>query len=134
MVLEKCREMFLEARGNVVKAMPLLHKIFTEKLYEGQFDSFGEYVDSCGIDRGQASRLVAVYDHYVIENGVKIELLNSANPERLYKARKLDGGVDKQLAYATELSTGELNAALAIKEDGEEHTCQPICRICHRRM
>lgn len=134
LVLEKCRQLFQSARGSVVQAMPLLHKIYKEKIYESQYNSFGEYVDECGIDRGFASRLITVFEHYVIANGVKIELLNSVNPERLYKARKLEGGVEKQLAAAQSLTSGELNAQLSVKENGEEHECAAICRICHRKM
>lgn len=133
-ILETCRNLFREARGLVSDAMPLLHKIFTEKLYEGKYSSFGEYVDDCGISRSQASRLVSVYQHYAIEGGIKD--FGAVEPDRLYLAAKLPGTPDQQLIKARHLSRDEIRAEVAVDEHGNEHECQPItiCRVCNKRM
>lgn len=133
-ILETTIELFRSARGAVVEAMPLLHQIFTEELWKEEYASFGQFVDECGINRGQASRLVSVYQHYAIEGGVELTKLAEANPERLYTARKMKGTPAEQFEKALLLTGGELNSQASFEKTGEEHECEPICRVCHRKM
>lgn len=129
-VLEECRDLFLKARGSVVEAMPLLHKISSELLWSEKYSSFGEFCDDCGISRSQASRLVATYQHYAIEGG--LEDLSKVDPDRLYLAAKLPGTPEEQYSKALALSRGELREEAALKPDGSEHEFQENlrCTVC----
>lgn len=131
-ILEVCKQKFLEARGKVADAMPLLWEIMEKNLWEDRYSSFGEYCDACEISRSFASRLATVHHHYTIEGG--ISRLNDVDPDKLYLAIKLTGSPQEQLAKAASLSRAELKEQTVFEKTGEEHTCSPICRTCHRSM
>lgn len=133
-ILTQCRELFLQARGSVVDAMPLLHKIAAEGLWSDKYSSFGEYLDECGISRSQASRLVSTYQHFAIEGGISSGELSQVDPERLYLAAKLDGTPEEQYTKATILSRAELKEQDVFEKTGKEHTCEFYCKICHRKQ
>lgn len=126
-VLEECIAQFKEARGSVVKAMPLLYQVWERELWSHKYTSLGEFLDECGISRSQASRLIAVYARF---QGVS--QLNSVDPEKLYLSLKLDGSPEEQFAKAATLSRAELKEQDVFEKTGKEHEFSPICRICHR--
>lgn len=130
-VVDQCIELFKSARGSVVEAMPLLHQIQKENLWESRYSSFGEFLDECGISRSQASRLLKVFEHY---SGVS--QLNSVDPERLYLALKLPGTPEEHFEKAKALSRNELKSEAAVHEDGSEHEHVPvtICKVCGVRL
>jgi hypothetical protein len=55
----------------VYEGASLLYQIDQEKLWEGNYDSFGEYVEQeCQLSQGYASKLLQSWKFYVIEGGL----------------------------------------------------------------
>ncbi len=55
-----------------------LLKIRQEELYKGQWDSFEEYLESIHLNKSVASRLICVFEKFVVEYGI--------NPDRILEA------------------------------------------------
>ncbi len=53
--LESCKYLFSQAKERVAEAMPLLHQIFKEGLWQSEYNSFGEYVCAGSVE-GRKSR------------------------------------------------------------------------------
>ncbi len=118
----------------------LLWKINEGELWKDKFASFDEFVESPdGLDksRGWASKHLAVYKFFVLDNGFKREQLEGIDNERLYLARNLPGTPGKILAKAESLSRGELKDEVRDSEHGA-HTCTlgeerwGKCTKCHK--
>lgn len=127
-IIEDCIDAFHEARGSVVKAMPLLYTIWEKDLWSEQYSSLGEFLDVCGVSRSQASRLITVYARFR-----DVPQLETVDPERLYLAAKLDGTPEEQFAKAATLSRAELKEQDVFEKTGKEHDHSYICRICHQK-
>lgn len=125
---------FKDARGSLLLGAKGLYEISNEKLYQGLYSNFGEYVEeACGISQGYASKLISVYTHFTLNNGVSLEKLAEIDYEKLNMARTLTGTVDEQIAKAQTLSRRELREE---KNEEEPHTHEEIkiCKICQIRL
>lgn len=137
-ILEKCSDLFQGARKNLFSAAALLYKIRDEELWKEKYESLNEYIEEeCLMDKGQASRLLTTFEHYVIKGGVELAQLEEVNPEKLYMARQLQGSPSQQAVKATHLSKQELKAQKIFELKGAEcehtHTIQ-ICADCGKRI
>ena len=63
-----------------------LYKIAEEKLWEGQYESFNDFLQNASINKGTASKLVSIHRSYVVEGGVKVEQLAGVPYTNLYQA------------------------------------------------
>lgn len=126
-VLEDCVRAFHEARGSVVKAMPLLYEVWEKELWAEKYSSLSEFLDACGISRSQASRLITVYTRFK-----DVPQLETVDPEKLYLATRLSGSIEEQFATASVLSRNELREQLAVKPNGDEHdhVFESFCKVC----
>lgn len=66
-----------------------LKKIRDERLFEGQYDSFGEFLNEIDMSEGTASRIISVISFYFEKHGVKREKLSQAGWSNLYSLMKL---------------------------------------------
>lgn len=136
-LLTECRNVFQDARKSIFEGIALLHKISTEKLWDGSYSSFGEYVEQeLQLHPTQASRYLKAYEHYVLQGKVSLARLNSTNPERLYWASNLKGNVDEQLTRAESWTVREIRDELSSSEKGDcqhDHLIQ-ICAKCNKRI
>lgn len=130
-IIEDCIDAFHEARGSVVKAMPLLYTIWEKDLWSEQYSSLGEFLDVCCVSRSQASRLITVYARFR-----DVPQLETVDPEKLYLATRLNGSMEEQFEKARLLSRGELKEQAVFEETGKEHECieVKICKTCGKRM
>lgn len=107
----------------------LLHRIFAEKLYEGRYSSFGEFVENgLGKSQGWASKQLAVYRHFHLEGGIGQDALE-LDTEKLYLASKTEGTPEEQLSRAKTLTRSELKQE---KNEAQPHKGDfaSICRTC----
>lgn len=110
----------------------VLYKIFAEKLWEGRFTSWNEFVKSTdGLAKSPswASKNLAVYEHFVINAGMSQDELEM-DTEKLYLASKTDGTPAEQLNRAKTLDREDLRI------EGSEivpHTPEWVktCKICN---
>lgn len=137
-ILTKAAQCFTTARKNLLVGASMLHEISTKQLWEGTYSSFNEYVESeCQIKPSFASKLITVYQYWVIDNGVSPLNLQGIDTERLYLARKLNGTAEEILLKATTLNRQDLKEELREEKFGE-HTCTlgeerwGKCTICDK--
>jgi hypothetical protein len=140
-LLKQAAEHFKSARKSLIEGAGLLHKISNERLYLGKFDSFGEYLEQeCQLSEGTASKLIKVYQHFVIDGGVSPRNLQNVDSEKLYLALRLDMKPSEQLTRAETWSREDLREEVrAIGKD--EHECKMDmtvvihpCKTCGRLL
>lgn len=137
-ILTKAAECFTNARKNVYEGASLLYQIDQEKLWEGNYDSFGEFVEQdCQLSQGYASKLIQSWKFYVVDGGLSQRKLEGVDAEKLYLALKLpEGTPEKRLIQAQTLSRQELRAELTEKDgvDCQHEKTITICASCHKRL
>lgn len=131
---------FTNARKNIYEGTALLYKINEERLWEGKYSSFGEYVETeCQISGAWASKLTQLWKFYVIDGGVPKKRLVGIDYDKLYLAAKLPRGtIEQRLVRAREWNRQELRAELAIIDGKEcEHPEErrvTLCGVCGKRV
>jgi len=129
-ILTECISLFRTARASLLEAAAALYTVRQEEAWKGKYETFTEFVeDGCGIDRGQGSRILKVYEHYCINSSVEPAQLASINPEKLYQALSLPGSVESQISKAQTLTKSELRSE---RNEQEPHEFQAItvCKTC----
>jgi hypothetical protein len=114
----------------------ILFKIHEEKLYEGRFSSWDDFVESPdGLDksRGWASKNLQVHK-WALANGFRRENLEGVDTERLYLASRMEGPALKALAKAQTLSRQDLKEELREADPCTEHVLVTICTKCQVRL
>ena len=136
-ILERGAMFFTQARKNLLAGAAILHKISEEKLWEGTYSSFSEYLqEACQISDSLASKLIRVYTYFVLEGKVSQRKIEGVDLEKLYLAIHLPAPIAKQLASASTLSRSELKQELYESKNGEceNHIPLTICSRCHIRL
>ena len=100
-----------------------LYKIKEERLYEGSYDSFYEFLDVAKINPGQASKLMSIYRVFVEIGQQSQETLAQIGYSNLYEAIPLveTQGVATVLAKAQTLTRSEIKDEVREFKHGE-HT------------
>lgn len=110
---------------------PLVYRVFAEKLWEGRFSTFGEYVQSPeGLNKSQGygSKLKS-NEKWRLDNGVSEEEISGLDNEGLYLAIKSGGTAQEVIAKARTLSRLELKQERA-ENDGHPFQENPNCKVC----
>jgi hypothetical protein len=131
-LISQTKELLHAVRGSLIHVARNLHIIRESNEWQGHASSWSEFCESIlEIPQSQASKLLGIHQHYIIDGGKDIEDLIGLDYEKAYSARKLPGTVDEQLAKARTLSRTELkheaNDAEVIPHAFEE-VC--YCRVC----
>lgn len=66
-----------------------LKKIRDERMYEGQYDSFAEFLGEMDMSEGTASRIISVFSFYIEKHGMNRQKLAEAGWSNLYSLMKL---------------------------------------------
>lgn len=101
-----------------------LYKISEKKLWEGNYDSFNDFLINANVNKGTASKLVNIYRSYVIDGGVKVEQLAGVPYTNLYQAIPLieKEGADRAAVLAETLTKDEIKEELREQKFGvHEH-------------
>lgn len=135
-LLNQAADCFNSIRKNFYEGAKLLHQIKTEELWKGEHGSFSEYLEQeCKISDGFASKLIQVYEVFVLEAGFSQRKLEEVDHEKLYLSLKLPGTLEKRLIQAQTLTRAELKQQRVYEENGEECTHPgSMCIKCHMRM
>lgn len=62
-----------------------LYNIYHKNLWQGEWESWDEFVSECKMSKGTASKLISVYGTYVLTYGMKHEQLAPAGWSGLYE-------------------------------------------------
>lgn len=115
-ILDEAKKCFNSARQNLILGAKYLHEIKEKKLWQDNFSTFGDFVESeCQISEGQASKLVKVFDYYSIQGGLAENRLEGVDMEKLYLATNLEGSPEQQLETAKVLKRKEIQEQ--VRED-----------------
>lgn len=87
-----------------------LYKIREERLWEGSYYSFNEFLCELKLTPGNASILASVHKNYILDGGVKIEQLAGVSYSNLYEAIPLieKEGIESATAKAITLTRSEI--------------------------
>lgn len=123
-------------RKNMIEIAEGLYYIKTHESWKFCGDSFEEYLeDKCQIDPGFASKLIKVWQYYVIDGKVEPLNLVDVGTEKLYMAMRLPGPAGAQLVKAGLLTRTEIRNELLDPEDECAHPDTiTICAHCHKRI
>jgi len=122
---------------SLLEASEQLYRVKTEKLYEGYYNSWDEFLEDADINRTMAERITQVYKHFVLEGGKSIDEIKGLGYSKLYTARDLIDtvGVDKTLAMVKTLKRREIEEELKEDKHGV-HACEAgserwgVCQTC----
>ena len=131
---DECINAFKSARKSLFVATSMLYQVRETNAYQANFGTFTAFLeDGCGISRGYGSKLLASFEHFVVEGGIAPKRLVDVDVDKLYQASKLSGTVEHQLSKALTLSRHELKLE---QSDDDGHTCEAmkLCKHCHKRM
>lgn len=136
-ILDRAADCFKHARGSLMQGAKYLHQISTEKLWEGKYSSLNEFLEQdCQISAGYASKLIKVYEYYIVQSGVSPRKLEAVDVEKAYLAISLNGIAEHKLIQATEWNRQQLKDELASGPDGDcSHKVLIIkhqCKACSR--
>lgn len=116
-----------------------LYTIQEKKLWESNYDSFREFLDDAKMTEGNASMLIKVYRHYVIEGGASVDKLTNAGYSSLYAAIPLieKHGMEHAIQAASTLTRAEIKDEVRdIKHGEHEHItngeCWSPCTTCNK--
>lgn len=137
-ILKDCADSFKAGRHHLMMAVAMLYEIKEKELWKGKFDHFTDYIEEeCKMDKGQASKLLLSYEHFVVNGPVEPAQLEKVNPERLYLAMKLKGSKVQQFKQALLLPKSDLKQQAVYEQTGEECAHKEtitICAHCHKRV
>lgn len=137
-VLDLASHCFKNARGNLMQGAKYLHQISKEELWKGQYSSFNEYLEGeCQISASYASKLIKVYEYYVVQSGVSPRKLEAVDVEKSYMAINLNGEPEHKLLAAQEWNRQDFKDHLATNPDGSECSHKVLiikhqCKACSR--
>lgn len=137
-ILINAKECFDTARLKLMQGAEYLYLISKGNLYEGAYSSFGEFVEQgCQISQGMSSKLIKVYEYYVVNGGLSHAKLTEIDSEKLYLALNLPGTPEEKMVRAETWTRSEIRQELASK-DGVDctHDCPhvTICSSCNARV
>jgi len=137
-ILETAASCFKQAQKNLIQGAALLYQINSEKTWESNYSSFGEFVEQeCGISTSMASKLLKAYSFYAIEAKIPQQELENVDYEKLYLTTALkDMTPEEKLIRAKSWSRSEIKAELHQKDgkDCEHPETIHICATCHKRV
>lgn len=116
-----------------------LYRIRDEKLYEGEYESFDDFVITAKLSKATASKLITVYEKFVLEHNLPRKALASVGWSSLYTIAPYAGTKAKAIELvekATLLTRADLEDSLRSEEDTHKHhnckhTDTRLVRVCN---
>jgi len=128
------RDLIHAVQGSLIQVAVNLHKIKSEGLWEAKAETWSQFTESeLGISQSQASKLLAIHEHFILKGGYSPDNLIGIDYECLNMARNLSGTVEEQLSKAKTLTRRELREEKN-EEVPHEHEPIQICRKCSLRL
>lgn len=114
-----------EIEGAFLELGKRLHKIRDEKLYEGEFDNFDEFLLTAKISKATASKLITVYETFILKFELPVKVLSSIGWSSLYSISSHATTKDRAeelVERAAILTREDLETSLK-NEDGKQNRC-----------
>lgn len=105
-------------------------------VWRGKYSSFSEFTDECQLDRAFVTRLLKVYDAYVIAGKIELAQLSKVGYSKLYEAIPLlsEHSPEKVVEMALELSKEDVRQTVNPHdhEPGPDVITCYECVKCHK--
>lgn len=115
-----------------------LSKIRGQHLWKNGYESFAEYLDSAKISQGTASKLISVYETYLLPGHLSPAQLEGAPYSTLYEAIPLlkEHKPEQVVEMVKTLTRDEIKSEVKDEKhpDCEHEEKIMICVKCHRRV
>lgn len=116
-----------------------LYKIKEEKMWEGAYDNYTEFLDDAKINPSLASMLTAIHTKYVIENNIPQKTLVGIGYSNLYEAIPLieSDGIEGTMAKVRTLTRSEIKDEVREEKHGEHNhelgtERWGMCKVCNK--
>lgn len=116
-----------------------LYKIKENRLWEGSYESYNEFLDVARISAGNASKLTSIYQYYVVDGGKDQKQLVGIGYSNLYEAIPLieRDGIDVAIVKADTLTRNEIQEEVRDERHGvHKHTLGDErwgkCEVCNK--
>lgn len=128
-VIENTKQLLGGVRQSLVKVAANLYFLRST----GSYDKFGEYVEQeFGLSQSMTSKLISLYEGWVIKAGVPQERIENTDYEKLYGYLPLLENKDPEQALA-EVTTWSRSDIRAERQEKAPHAFEPltICKVCN---
>lgn len=97
-----------------------LYRIREEKLWNGTYETYYEFLDAAHINQAMASMLYSIHEHWIVKGKRTPEQLEGIGYSNLYKAIPLieERGIRKALDAASTLTRGEIEDEVRDQKHG----------------
>lgn len=134
-LIVETRELLHAVRGSLIHVAQNLYRIKTEGIWEGRASSWSEFCESdLQISQSQASKLLSIHQHFIVDGGLQPEDLIGTDYEKLNAVRKLPGTVQEQMSIARTLSRKEIRDSFSESIQCEHTKTYVICADCGTRI
>ena len=118
--LRQTKELVTSIQTRFLELGARLFKIREEKLWQGSFDSYVDFLDSARISESQASIFANIHKHYVLDGGIDMQRLAQIGYSNLHKAIPLieREGVEVAVVKAQTLTREEIKDEVREAEHG----------------
>lgn len=120
-----------------------LKKIRDEELYKGQYETFPNFLEELKVSESVASRLISVYQRFMVEYGLsqeKVLRVGWSDAYQIMKATDNKEEAEEWVEKGQVLSSGDLRKELTEKRTGKDmRTCEHefytlrVCRKCQTK-
>jgi len=121
-----------------------LHEIRRKRMWEGQWDSYEDYLQEIRISKAKASKIVSIYEKYVLEYSVPKEKLTKVGWSSLYSIlpavadeKSANEWVDKASMLRREEiedEIREIKTGAECNHEDVDYLKLAICQKCGKRM
>ena len=122
---------FLELGGR-------LYEIREKNVWRASYEAWDDFLVASRLSKSTASKLISVFEAYVVEGGVSQETLEGVPYSLLYEAIPLieNHGVPMTVAKVKLLTRSEIKEEVREEKHGDcQHTeTIHICAACHKRV
>lgn len=107
-----------------------LHKIFNERMYEPNYETFGDFIEELKMSRSKGSALVNIWQRLVVDWKIKKELISNAGGwTKVYEFLPLMKNKDQAVAWLQK--SKDLSQSDIRKEKQEAKTGIPMATCKH---
>lgn len=141
--IKKTLELRDHIEGAFLELGERLMKIRNEKMWAGEYESFGEFLEEMRISEATASKMIAVYSTFVVAHNIPIEQLAKAGWSNLYATLPLleqkKYTADELVERAITWRRADIQSEVREKQAGEhrhdwEEYHFKICKICREKQ
>lgn len=143
-ILQECISLRHSLEVGFLKLGEYLKKIREEKLFEGKYESFEDFLLELRVSKATASKLEAVYEYFILKYRFPSKTIAQIGWSSLYEIqRKLPKGIkkkeveqwiDKGKLLTRVDTTRELDTMNAGEHEHDWYELRlRVCRVCHLR-